>query len=146
VRCEVGKITTTEFDLLIIGGGLVGASLACALTGQGLRIGLVEAAPLATGRHPSYDDRVLALAYGSRRIFEGLGLWDAIAADATPILTVHISEQGAPGIARLSHRDEGVAALGYVAEARLLARQAMGLAGYLPRLAQGLPLLAGDAL
>ena len=72
MRCEVGKITTTEFDLLIIGGGLVGASLACALTGQGLRS------------------------------------W------------------------------------GYVAEARLLARQAMGLEGYLPRLAQGLPLLAGD--
>ena len=116
----MGKNGNTEFDLLIIGGGLVGASLACALAGQGLRIGLVEAAPFAAARHPSYDDRVLALAYGARRIFEGLGLWDAIAADATPILTVHISEQGAPGIARLSHRDEGVAALGYVAEARLL--------------------------
>lgn len=107
-----------DYDLLIIGGGLVGASLACALDGLGLRIGLVEAAPLTVERHPSYDDRTLALAQGTRRIFQGLGLWPALAAAATPIQRIHISERGGPGVARLDSRDEGVEALGYVAEAR----------------------------
>jgi 2-octaprenyl-6-methoxyphenol hydroxylase len=109
---------TSDYDLLIIGGGLVGASLACALDGLGLRIGLVEAAPLTVSQHPSYDDRTLALAQGTRRIFQTLGLWEALAATATPIRRIHISERGGPGFARLDSREEGVDALGYVVEAR----------------------------
>ncbi len=113
-------MTQADYDLLIIGGGLVGASLACALDGLGLRIGLVEAAPLTASQHPSYDDRTLALAQGTRRIFQTLGLWDALASTATPIRRIHISERGGPGFAHLDSREEGVEALGYVAEARLI--------------------------
>lgn len=107
-----------DYDVLIIGGGLVGASLACALEGLDLRIGLVEAAPLTVSAHPSYDDRTLALAQGTRRIFQTLGLWEALAPTATPIRRIHISERGSPGLAHLDSREEGVEALGYVAEAR----------------------------
>lgn len=107
-----------DYDVLIIGGGLVGASLACALDGLDLRIGLVEAAPLTVNAHPSYDDRTLALAQGARRIFQTLGLWEALAPTATPIRRIHISERGSPGVAHLDRREEGVEALGYVAEAR----------------------------
>lgn len=110
----------TDYDLLIVGGGLVGASLACAVADLGLRIGLVEAVPFAAAAQPSYDDRSLALAYGSRRIFEGLGLWPAIQPIATPIVRIHISERGGLGCARLDSRDQGVEALGYVVEARSL--------------------------
>ena len=113
-------MTATDYDLLIIGGGLVGASLACALDGLGLRIGLVEVAPLTVSQHPSYDDRTLALAQGTRRIFQTLGLWEALAASATPIRQIHISERGSPGFAHLDSREQGVDALGYVAEARLI--------------------------
>ncbi|MDG4552311.1 MAG: 2-octaprenyl-6-methoxyphenyl hydroxylase [Candidatus Contendobacter sp.] len=113
-------MTTSDYDLLIIGGGLVGASLACALSGRNLRIGLVEAAPLTVSQHPSYDDRTLALAQGTRRIFQTLGLWDALAATATPICWIHISERGGPGFARLDSGEEGVDALGYVVEARII--------------------------
>mgnify|MGYP001051672006 CR=1 FL=1 len=109
---------THDFDLLIIGGGLVGASLACALAGRGLRIGLVEARPFQTG-HPSYDDRTLALAHGTRRIFEGLGLWRSLG-EVSPIHSIHISDRGHPGIARLEGRDHGVEALGYVVPARVV--------------------------
>ncbi|MCP5159933.1 MAG: 2-octaprenyl-6-methoxyphenyl hydroxylase [Gammaproteobacteria bacterium] len=109
-----------DYDLLIIGGGMVGASLACALTGLNLRIGLIEAAPLTISEHPSYDDRTLALAQGTRRIFQTLGLWEALATSATPIHQIHISERGCPGFAHLDRRDEGVEALGYVTEARLI--------------------------
>lgn len=113
-------MTQNNYDVLIIGGGMVGASLACALAGQDLRIGLVEAAPLNVSEHPGYDDRSIALAQGTRRIFQTLGLWDALALTATPIRQIHISERGGIGFAHLDSRDQGVDALGYVAEARLI--------------------------
>ncbi|MCK7574753.1 MAG: FAD-dependent monooxygenase [Chromatiales bacterium] len=99
---------------------MVGASLACALAGQDLRIGLVEAAPFAVSAHPSYDDRAIALAQGTKRIFQTLGLWETVGPAATPIRQIHISERGGIGFAHLDSRDEGVDALGYVAEARLI--------------------------
>jgi len=113
-------MTRADYDLLIIGGGMVGASLACALAGQDLRIGLVEAAPFAVSAHPSYDDRAIALAQGTKRIFQTLGLWEAVGPAATPIRQIHISERGGIGFAHLDSREEGVDALGYVAEARLI--------------------------
>ncbi|KAA6187342.1 2-octaprenyl-6-methoxyphenyl hydroxylase [Thiohalocapsa marina] len=107
-----------DFDLVIVGGGLVGSSLACALRHSGLRVGVVEAVAANAPSHPSYDERVLALSLGSRRIFGGIGLWDAMRADAEPIRQVHVSERGQFGFARLAADEEGVEALGYVTPAR----------------------------
>ena len=109
------------FDVVIAGGGLVGASLACALSGQGLRIAVGEAAPLATeGGGAKADERVIALAHGSRRILAGLGLWPRLEADATPIHEIHVSDKGRFGFVHLRREDEGVEALGYVVPARVL--------------------------
>jgi 2-octaprenyl-6-methoxyphenol hydroxylase len=119
-----------DYDLLIAGGGLIGASLACAVSGQGLRIGLIERHLFATAEHPSYDDRSLALGEGTRRIFETLGLWSKLA--TTPILDIHISEQGSPGVVRIDHHDEGVSALGFVVEARRLSAHLMKRLTQLP--------------
>ncbi len=120
----------TEYDLVIIGGGLVGGSLACALSRTDLRVCVVEAVPVQSDAQPSYDERVIALSWGSRRIFEGIGLWPAIEPGAEPIRHIHISDRGRFGFARLDHREEGVDALGYVAPARLLGRAIQdGLAG-----------------
>ena len=68
-------MSTLTHDVIIIGGGLVGASLACALSGQGLRIAGIEAVAFKRRSESSYDDRSLSLAWGSRRIFETLGIW-----------------------------------------------------------------------
>jgi 2-octaprenyl-6-methoxyphenol hydroxylase len=106
------------YDVAIVGGGLVGGSLACALRGSGLDVAVLEASPAAAPAHPSYDERVIALALGSRRIFDGIGLWGAIAADAEPIRHIHVSDRGHFGVTRLDADDEGVEALGYVAPAR----------------------------
>ncbi len=125
-------MSRTDYDLLIIGGGMVGASLACALAGLNLRIGLVEAAPFTVNAHPSYDDRTIALAQGTRRIFRTLGLWDTLEPTATPIQHIHISERGGTGFAHLDARREGVDALGYVAEARMIGAALLARLSSLP--------------
>ncbi|RRV14451.1 2-octaprenyl-6-methoxyphenyl hydroxylase [Stutzerimonas xanthomarina] len=107
-------------SLAIIGGGLVGASLALALQdgarARGWRIHLIE--PFEPGHEyqPSYDARSTALSYGTRLIYQRLGLWEHIAERAEPILRIHVSERGSFGAARLDCTREGVEALGYVVE------------------------------
>lgn len=112
--------TAPDYDVLIVGGGLVGASLACALAGGRLRIGILEAVPFGASSQPSYDDRSIALAWGTRRIFETLGLWPSLAAHATPIRRIHVSDRGRFGVTRLDAREQHVDALGYVIENRVL--------------------------
>ena len=109
-----------DYDVLIAGGGLVGASLACALGHQPIRIGMIDAFPFGSTAQSSYDDRSVALAYGARRIFEGVGLWPALAAVATPIKKIHISDRGHFGVTRLDASTTGHEALGYVIENRQL--------------------------
>ncbi|MGE0370886.1 MAG: 2-octaprenyl-6-methoxyphenyl hydroxylase [Gammaproteobacteria bacterium] len=114
--------TAGDFDVLIVGGGMVGASLACALARRPLRIGVVESIPFGAAAQPSYDDRSIALAYGTRRIFEGMELWREISAAAAPIEQIHVSDRGHFGAARLRAAAYGFDALGYVAESRALGR------------------------
>ena len=110
----------SRVQLAIIGGGLVGASLALALQEgarqRGWRIVLIE--PFAPGNsyQPSYDARSSALSFGTRQIYERLGLWPALSARAEPIRQIHVSDRGRFGATRLSAESEGVPALGYVVE------------------------------
>lgn len=115
-----------DFDVVIIGGGMVGASLACALVNQPqLRIAVVEAFPHDADSQPSFDDRVIALNYGSRRIWEAMDLWQELEPLVEPIKNIHVSDRGRLGAARLSHLEERVEALGYVAENRLIGQLLM---------------------
>jgi 2-octaprenyl-6-methoxyphenol hydroxylase len=113
-------MSAARFNLAIIGGGLVGASLALALQAgakaRGWRIVLIE--PFAPGGayQPSYDARSTALSYGSRQFYERLGLWSSIAPGAQAISHIQVSDRGRFGAARLSAAEEQVPALGYVAE------------------------------
>ena len=109
---------TDTYDIAIVGGGMVGASLAVALAPLGLRMALIEAVPPRDAGQPSYDDRSTAVAATSRNIFESMGVWRAIAPQATPIRRIHVSDRGGFGFTRLDARREGVEALGYVVENR----------------------------
>jgi len=75
---------------------------------------VVEAAPEGIAEPPSFDVRNTALAPTTRRFFQALGLWDAIAPAATPIREIHVSDQGRFGFTRMSAADEGLEALGWV--------------------------------
>lgn len=110
-----------NYDLLIIGGGMVGASLAHALRDLELRIGIIEAVGLEENSQPSYDARAIALSQGSKRIFEGMGVWAAMVEQGvSPITHIHVSDRGHFGAARLNAAEEHVEALGYVVEAGVI--------------------------
>lgn len=114
-------------DILIAGGGLVGAALAIALRDTGLSITVVEPVPPRSASQPSFDDRSTALAAGSRRILDAMGAWDGIADDACPIRHVHVSQQKRFGVAHLDAAEEGLPALGYVAPNRVLGNVLQGM-------------------
>jgi 2-octaprenyl-6-methoxyphenol hydroxylase len=109
-----------ECDVLIVGGGLVGSALANALLQLPLDIVLVESFDPSMQEQPSFDSRATALANGSQKILDSLSIWRHIRGDAEPILDIHVSERGRFGVARISAREEGVAALGYTVENRIL--------------------------
>ncbi len=97
--------------VIIVGGGPVGSVLALALQQQGLAFTMLEARAKGASHK---DTRALALSYGSRLILEKLGVWDAVAAKATAINTIHISQRGGLGRTKLNAAEHNQEALGYV--------------------------------
>ncbi|MEJ2534551.1 MAG: NAD-binding protein [Gammaproteobacteria bacterium] len=112
--------------IVIVGGGLVGASLACAHAPLGSGVTVVEAVAPRAAEQPSYDDRTLALGAASCEILRGLGLWPGLAASATPIRQVIVSELGRPGRVVLDAAEAGREWFGHVVEARAFGQAVLG--------------------
>lgn len=106
-----------DYDLAIVGGGIVGATLACALKDSGLRVVLIErshqSAAVAIGR--AY---VISLMSG--RIFQGIGIWDKILPQITEFGQISLSDAEYPGVVQFYPPDLGTERLGYAAEHRVL--------------------------
>lgn len=105
-----------DFDCVVVGAGFVGAAQALALRRLGLSVLVIDTRD-ALGGEPGGDVRGLALAPSSRHILTALGIWPALAGHVVPIEAVHVSDQGRFGATRLSARDVGFEALGYVCPA-----------------------------
>jgi 2-octaprenyl-6-methoxyphenol hydroxylase len=116
----IRPMNVTRVDVAIIGGGMVGASLAVALAGTGVSTMLVEGTAPGSGVQPSFDDRTTALGNASRRIFQGLGVWERLATEAAAIRAIHVSDAGRFGFARLDAAEQGIEALGYVIPNRVI--------------------------
>ena len=119
----------SRYDVVIVGGGMVGASLAACLRAQPdaapLNILIIESFALnasapAASYQPSFDARATALSFGSRQIYAAMGLWQHIAEHVTPIHTIHVSDRGRFGSVRMDNATEGLPALGYVADNKWL--------------------------
>lgn len=110
----------TEYDVLIIGGAMVGGSLALGLLDSGLRVAIIDATRPEERLASSAGERAIALSQGSVQLLDRLGLWAAIGSRAAAIKRIHISDRGHFGKARLSAEKEGVKALGYVATAHTI--------------------------
>jgi 2-octaprenyl-6-methoxyphenol hydroxylase len=110
----------SQFDVAIVGGGMVGASLALALSHTSLKVLLIESSEPGSQKQPSFDERTTALGNGSRRIFEALGVWPEMAAEAGVIRTIHVSDAGRFGFARLRSNEQGIEAFGFVVPNRVI--------------------------
>ena len=116
-------------EVIIVGGGMVGLSLALMLAKTGIAVKLLEAIQYPdyddinlAPYHSSFDARNSALSRRSVQIYQELGLWDALQEHATPILEVNITEQGSFGKARLIAEQEKVESFGQVIENAWLGR------------------------
>ncbi|WP_158879867.1 2-octaprenyl-6-methoxyphenyl hydroxylase [Rhodanobacter sp. L36] len=109
-----------DAGVLIIGGGLVGASLAIALDAAGIAATLVETAAPRVDAQPSYDERNLALARATVNGLDTIGVWRHAVEKATPIRHIHVSRSGEFGSARIDAKKQGVEALGWTLPAREL--------------------------
>ncbi|MEP6882944.1 MAG: 2-octaprenyl-6-methoxyphenyl hydroxylase [Dokdonella sp.] len=107
-------------DIAIVGGGLVGSSLAIALEGCGFRVALIEAAVPQVSAQPSYDERNLALARASINALESLGVWAHVESNPAEIERIHISRRGDFGSVKLDAGKLGLPAFGSVLPAREL--------------------------
>ncbi|WP_286235333.1 2-octaprenyl-6-methoxyphenyl hydroxylase [Thalassotalea sediminis] len=116
-----------KFDVVIAGGGLSGCLSALALSalktssGKPLSIAIIEASDVSPNKAnlsetPHFDSRVLALSHGSANYLSQLNVWPKIAAQAAAIETIHISDRGHYGKARIYANEHHVDALGYVIE------------------------------
>lgn len=106
-----------DYDLIIVGSGMAGATLAIALADLNLNIAVFDKFIPNAKTQPAYHDRGIALAHGSKKILQQLGLWGEIAPYSAPIKQIHISEKGGFGFSRLNADDHQVDALGYVVTA-----------------------------
>ncbi|MGJ8758131.1 2-octaprenyl-6-methoxyphenyl hydroxylase [Acinetobacter sp. HC8-3S] len=116
-------------QVIIVGGGMVGLSLALMLAKSNIAVKLLEAVKYPNYNdenvapyHSSFDARNTALSRRSVQIYQKLGLWEALQQHATPILQVHITEQGSFGKARLVAEQEKVESFGQVIENAWLGR------------------------
>lgn len=107
-------------DIVIVGGGLVGSSLAIALDGCGFKVALIEAALPRVSDQPSHDERNLALARASINALQSLGVWAHANRTAVPIERIHISRRGEFGAVHLDAGKLGLPAFGAVLPAREL--------------------------
>lgn len=105
-----------KYDVIIIGGGLVGAALASALKNSSLRIALIDAMPHGVMQ----DERLIALNDASVCLFENSGIWPLLVSHATPIKQIHVSQRGRFGTARIHADIIDLNALGYVVPAKFI--------------------------
>jgi 2-octaprenyl-6-methoxyphenol hydroxylase len=111
---------TSDYDIIVAGGGMIGTSLALALRPLALRVAVVEAVARSAPGQPSFDDRSTALSRSTQRMFEAMGLWPEIVAASTPITSIHVSDKGRFGFAHIDAAEQNVEALGYVVINRVL--------------------------
>ena len=111
-----------EYQVVIVGGGLIGLTIARALGGAGIATAVVDREQAAAMVEPGFDGRVSALAAASRAVFEGLGVWPRLAPDVQAIREIRVSDGDSPLFVHYDKREVGAEALGYIVENRWIRR------------------------
>ena len=111
-----------RFDIIIIGGGIIGATAACALGAAGIRVAMIEARePAVLDARKSCDPRMFAITHASERIFRSLGVWDAIVRqDAFAFSDMEVWDAAGDGVAHFDCAELGEPCLGHIIEPRFM--------------------------
>lgn len=125
-----------DAELVVAGAGLNGMLLAVACAGAGLPVVLVDPQAPAAMLDRGFDGRTSAIAYGSKLVLDGIGLWPMVAGEAEPIREIRVADDESPLFLHYDHRDlgDGKAPLGYIVENRVLRRALFEQAEALPSL------------
>lgn len=113
---HLSNMSTERFDIAVVGGGMVGLTLALGLEGVGARVAVIERARLKDIAEASFDGRGSAIAAGSQRILDGTGLWDLLQADAEPIREIRVADGPSQLFLHYDHREVGEDPLGWIVE------------------------------
>jgi 2-octaprenyl-6-methoxyphenol hydroxylase len=121
---------TFDTDIAIVGGGLNGPALALALAAAGLRVTVIDALPKAPRTQDGFDGRSYALALTSVRMLEGIGIWEAVADNAQPMLEIKVTDGRAgegpsPFFMHFDHAEIEEGPMGHMVEDRHLRRALM---------------------
>ena len=127
-------MTEERVELIVVGGGLAGLTLGIACADAGIEVAVIDREDPATMLSEPFDGRATAIAYGSKQVLEGIGLWPLVAAEAEPILEIRVADGDSPLFLHYDHRDLGTAPLGYIVENRALRRAQIERARTLPNL------------
>ena len=132
---------THDSDLLIVGGGLNGPTLALAAAQAGLSSTVIDALPEPTRKNASFDGRAYALALASVRLLQNLGIWDRVAEHAQPMLEIKVSDGRAgegpsPFFLHFDHAEIEEGPMGHMLEDRYLRRALIEAMAEEPRITQ----------
>lgn len=109
---------TGRTDIIIVGAGLVGLSLAAAIAPSGLRVSVLDKVSPADMIRPDFDGRVIAVSYASWKLFEATGVWPHMAPQAQPIMNIRVSDGDAPVFLNFDHKALGEEPHGFMVENR----------------------------
>ena len=116
-----------ETDLIIVGGGLNGPALALATAQAGFKVTIIDSLAVDRRKKPGFDGRSYALALASTRLLRGIGVWDAVAENAQPMLEIKVTdgragEGASPWMMHFDHAEIEEGPMGFMVEDRHLRR------------------------
>lgn len=122
----------TQFDVIVIGGGLAGLAMTALLAARGVRTLCVDREDAAAQLKESFDGRTTAISFGSQKVLEAAGAWKMLEKDGCPINTIHILDGDSPVLLDFDSVEVGGRAFGWIFENRLLRQALMKRVAALP--------------
>lgn len=109
-------------DVIIIGGGLVGLTMACCLGSNGIKVAIIEASDPKTQNHDRFDGRCSAIAPSSVEIFKSIKIWNKLEKHAGAIKEIYVTDNNSPVFLHFGKQETGGGAMGYMVENRFTRR------------------------
>ena len=130
-----------DTDIIIVGGGLNGPALALAAAQAGFAVTIIDSLAIDRRKRPDFDGRSYALAVSSKRLLQGIGIWDAVRDDAQPMLEIkvtdgHAGKGASPWMLHFDHAEIEEGPMGFMVEDRHLRRAFLDAMAGNPKITQ----------